>query len=98
MTEPHRDDPAAPRATKPVIDHGRCEAKRDCVRVCPHDVFEVRRIDQADFAALRVLGKLRVTAHRRMTAYAIRADQCESCGLCVDACPEAAIQLVPRTA
>jgi len=80
----------------PVVDHNRCEAKRDCVRVCPTDVFEVRRIDHADFRALSTIGKLRTTAHRRMTAYATRVDQCEACGLCVTACPEDAIILVPR--
>jgi NAD-dependent dihydropyrimidine dehydrogenase PreA subunit len=58
--------------TRPVIDHGRCEAKRDCVRVCPYDVFEVRRMDPEDFTALGMLGKLRSTAHRRMTAYTVR--------------------------
>ena len=44
--------------TRPVIDHGRCEAKRDCVRVCPYDVFEVRRMDPDDFTALNVLESL----------------------------------------
>ena len=51
-------------ATRPLIDHGRCEAKRDCVRVCPYDVFEVRRMDGDDFTALGLLGKLRTTAQR----------------------------------
>ncbi len=60
--------------TRPVVDHGRCEAKRDCVRVCPYDVFEVRRMDPDDFTALGLLGKLRTTAHRRMTAYPVNAD------------------------
>jgi NAD-dependent dihydropyrimidine dehydrogenase PreA subunit len=81
--------------TRPVVDHGRCEAKRDCVAVCPYDVFEVRRMDVADFERLGVLGKLRTTAHRRMTAYAVRADQCHECGKCMTACPEGAISLVP---
>ncbi len=80
--------------TRPVIDHGRCEAKRECVRVCPYDVFEVRRMASEDFTALNVLGKLRTTAHRRMTAYAVRADQCRECGKCVTGCPEGAIELV----
>jgi 4Fe-4S ferredoxin len=82
--------------TIPLIDHGRCEAKRDCLDVCPNDVFEVRRIDQADFDRLNALGKLRSRAHRRMTAYVVRPDQCNECGLCVPACPEDAITLIPR--
>lgn len=79
----------------PVIDHSRCEAKRECIRVCPTNVFDVRRIDEADYAALGLVSRLRVTAHRRATAYATRIEDCESCGLCVTACPEAAITLTP---
>ncbi len=80
----------------PIIDHGRCEAKRDCVEVCPHDVFEVTRIESGDYRALSLIEKLRVTAHRRQTAYATHADQCRACGMCVVACPEGAIELRPR--
>jgi NAD-dependent dihydropyrimidine dehydrogenase PreA subunit len=82
--------------TIPVVDHGRCEAKRDCVRVCPNDVFEVRRIDPDDFARLGILGKVRNRVYRGMTAYVAHPDQCNACGLCVTACPEHAISLVPR--
>jgi len=77
----------------PVIDHGRCEAKSDCVVVCPNDVFEVRRIDETDFARLGPFAKLRVLAHRRQSAYAVDVDACRACGLCVVACPEHAISL-----
>ena len=79
--------------TVPVIDRSRCEGKRECVKVCPYDVFEVRRIDDADFAKLSMLGKLKSIAHRRQTAYTPRADACRACGLCVTACPEDAIKL-----
>ena len=40
------------RDLAPVIDHARCEGKRDCIDVCPNDVFEVRRIDDSDYRAL----------------------------------------------
>ena len=53
------DENDTPGSWLPVVDHGRCEAKRDCVRVCPVDVFEVRRIAEVDFAALGALGRLR---------------------------------------
>ena len=89
----------APAGTwTPVVDHSRCEAKRDCVAVCPNDVFEVRRIDDDDFAALGLIAKLRVRAHRRQTAYTPHADACRACGLCVVTCPELAITLVAPSA
>jgi len=85
----------APAGTwAPVVDHGRCEAKEDCVIVCPNDVFEVRAIEAGDLAPLTFLGRLRVRAHGNRTAYTPRADQCHACGLCVVACPEKAIALV----
>jgi NAD-dependent dihydropyrimidine dehydrogenase PreA subunit len=82
----------------PVIDLGRCEAKGDCTEVCPYDVFEVTRIASEDFAGLSTIGKLRSVAHRRQVAYAVRAEACHACGLCVVACPEAAITLVATSA
>jgi NAD-dependent dihydropyrimidine dehydrogenase PreA subunit len=84
---------AEPGTWLPIIDHGRCEAKRDCVEVCPYDVFEVTRIDDADYRGLSLLARLRVWAHRMQTAYAPRAAACQACGLCVVACPEGAIRL-----
>jgi 4Fe-4S ferredoxin len=84
----------APGAFRPVVDHARCEGKKECVAVCPFDVFEVRCIDDADWRPLGVLAKLKVFAHGKKTAYAPRADTCEACGLCVKACPEDAIKLV----
>ncbi|MCB9565313.1 MAG: ferredoxin family protein [Kofleriaceae bacterium] len=85
-----------PTRYAPVIDRGRCEGKGDCVEVCPYDVFEVGRLDDADFARLGVLGKLKALAHRRRTAYTPRADACQACGMCVVACPEQAIRLTER--
>ena len=89
--EPHCKEAAGSHV--PVIDRAKCEGKSDCVTVCPYGVFEVRRIDDADFAALSILGKLKSMAHKRQTAYTPKADQCHACGLCVTACPEKAIKL-----
>jgi NAD-dependent dihydropyrimidine dehydrogenase PreA subunit len=86
---------ADPGTWLPTVDHARCEAKGDCVIVCPNDVFELRRIEQSDFAALPLLAKLKVVAHGRNTAYTPRLADCRACGLCVVACPESAISLVP---
>jgi 4Fe-4S ferredoxin len=87
---------AEPGAYRPVIDHGRCEGKAECVRVCPYGVFEVRRIDDADWRELGPLAKLKVWAHGKKTAYTPKADACQACGLCVQACPEDAIVLEKR--
>jgi NAD-dependent dihydropyrimidine dehydrogenase PreA subunit len=76
-----------------VVDRSKCEGKDECVQVCPFDVFEVRRIDDADFAKLGMLGKLKSIAHGRKTAYTPRASACQACGKCVAACPEDAIKL-----
>jgi NAD-dependent dihydropyrimidine dehydrogenase PreA subunit len=91
-------DVASPprQPVSPVIDRNRCEGKADCVKVCPEDVFEVRTIDDADFVRLSFFGKLKSRAHGKKTAYTPNADACASCGLCVTACPERAIKLMPR--
>jgi NAD-dependent dihydropyrimidine dehydrogenase PreA subunit len=77
----------------PVIDRNRCEAKADCVRVCPYDVFEIAPLSAADKRALSLVGKLKAWAHGGKQAFAVRADACHGCGLCVEACPEDAIRL-----
>ena len=79
---------------RPVVDRNACEGKRDCVEVCPYDVFEVRQIDDEDFSSLSFLGKLKSRAHGRLSAYTPHANLCQACGLCVVACPEKAITLV----
>src|SRR5690349_9076527 len=94
----HPDRPGercnAPAGTwVPVVNRGRCEGKRDCVVVCPHDVFEVRTIERGDFVKLNPFQRVKVVAHRGQTAYTPNADQCAACGLCVVACPERAITL-----
>jgi hypothetical protein len=43
------------------------------------DVFEVRRMDDADFAQLSFVGHLKSVAHKRQTAYTPKADLCQAC-------------------
>jgi NAD-dependent dihydropyrimidine dehydrogenase PreA subunit len=84
---------AAPGSWTPVVDRRRCEGKKDCVEVCPYDVFLVRRIDEADYRALPFFNRLKVRAHGMQSSYTPGAAQCHACGLCVVACPEQAITL-----
>ena len=87
---------AEPGAFRPVVNRKRCEGKADCVQVCPYDVFEVGAIDAAEYAALPALARLKLLLHGKQTAHTPRADACRACGLCVVACPEKAITLLPR--
>lgn len=80
----------------PVIDRNRCEAKSDCLGVCPYDVFEIRQLTAAERSALSLIGRLKAFAHGGRQAFAVRADQCHGCGFCVTACPEGAIRLRAR--
>jgi NAD-dependent dihydropyrimidine dehydrogenase PreA subunit len=77
----------------PRIDRNRCEGKEDCVRVCPYDVFEIGTLPPAQRGTLSLKGRLKGFAHGYRQAFAVRAELCHSCGLCVAACPERAITL-----
>jgi 4Fe-4S ferredoxin len=77
----------------PVIDRNRCEAKEDCVRLCPYNVFEVRPLGSDEKATMSWLGRLKAFAHGNRQAFAVRAADCHACQLCVAACPEQAISL-----
>ncbi len=88
---------AEPGRFIPVVDRGRCEGKADCVEVCPYDVFEVGKIDEAEYRALPMLSRLKVWAHGKQTALTPGASACQACGLCVVACPEHALSLQPAS-
>jgi 4Fe-4S ferredoxin len=77
----------------PVIDRTACEGKEDRVRVCPYDVFEVRMLTRDERATLPLAARIKAMMHGNRQAFAVRAELCHSCGLCVAACPERAIRL-----
>ena len=86
-----------PKVVRPVIDTHKCEGAGDCQTVCPYDVFTVRKLEPAERKALPFLPWLKVMAHGGKQAFAINAEACHSCGLCVTACPENAIRLTRDT-
>ena len=79
----------------PVIDRNRCEAKSACVQACPYHVFELLALTADDRARLSLMGRFKAWAHGGKQAFAVRSQDCHACGLCVAACPEQAITLVP---
>lgn len=82
-----------PGVVVPVVDRTKCEGKEDCVRVCPYDVFAVRQLTKAERTALPIAARVKAWAHGDRQAFAVSADHCHGCGLCVSACPEHAIRL-----
>ena len=84
-----------PGKVAPVVDRNRCEAKEDCVRVCPYDVFEIRPLSKTDRASLSLLGRVKAWAHGNRQAFVVHPEACHACQLCVQACPEDALRLAP---
>jgi len=83
----------APGEVSPRIDPNRCEGKAACVEVCPYDVFEMGILPPQNRRSLSLKGKIKGFAHGWKQAFAVNADACHACGLCVAACPERAIVL-----
>jgi NAD-dependent dihydropyrimidine dehydrogenase PreA subunit len=90
-----QDCSATPGRVAPVVDRNRCEAKAECVSVCPYDVFEIRPLAPAERAALSLRGRLKAFVHGHRQAWVARPDDCHACQLCIAACPEQALRLAP---
>jgi NAD-dependent dihydropyrimidine dehydrogenase PreA subunit len=87
-----------PGRVAPVVDPNRCEAKEQCVQVCPHNVFEIRDLSAEQRAGLSFLGRLKAWAHGNRQAFVARPEDCHACQLCIKACPEQALRLPPYRA
>lgn len=79
----------------PIVDFNKCSGAGPCIPACPFDVFELKSINKTDKKGLNWVGKLK-TKFNNKKAYAVQADLCNACGLCVIACPEKAIKLKAR--
>ncbi|HEU4428389.1 MAG TPA: ferredoxin family protein [Myxococcota bacterium] len=84
-----------PGRVSPAIDRNKCEGKADCLRVCPYGVFELGVLAPERRGELSWLGRLKGWAHGYEQAFVVKPADCHACQLCVEACPEHAIQLVP---
>ena len=94
MDIPETDCKQTPGVIQPLIDRNRCEGKKECVAVCPYNVFTIATVAPALRRGLSLRGKLKGVAHRWQQSFASNAGNCQACGLCVAACPEKAITLV----
>jgi len=84
---------APPGALRPRIDRNRCTGRSDCVAVCPYGVFALGLLPPDQRGGLSLPGRLKGFAHGWKQSFAVRAEACRGCGLCVDNCPERAIRL-----
>jgi len=77
-------------AFMPVIDRFRCEGERPRL---PLQRVRDRQARRGRTREPSLIGRMKATVHGNRQAFAVRAEQCQGCGLCVAACPEKAIKL-----
>lgn len=71
-----------------IIDRNKCEGKAVCLAACPENVFELK---EPSPETLRLLSRIKLKFHGGKQAFAVRAENCTACGVCVKRCPEKAI-------
>jgi len=55
--------------TIPIVDQSKCEAKGQCVAVCPYHVFELRPRTPEEISELTFMGKIKARAHIMVSVY-----------------------------
>ena len=79
----------------PLIDRNRCQDEELCVAVCPYEVFRISTLGPAERKTLSFFGKLKALSNGYRQAFVVEPAQCHNCGICVEACPDDAIRLIP---
>lgn len=79
----------------PLVNFSNCGGKEICEAVCPYDVFEMLPIKKEDKKGLNLKGKIK-TFFNKNKAYLKNPERCHACGICVQKCPERAIQLIKQ--
>jgi NAD-dependent dihydropyrimidine dehydrogenase PreA subunit len=79
-----------------VVNRNRCEAKHDCVDVCPYDVFVVRVLTREERVGVSIAVGSTSSLTGAVRRSSARPEACHACGLCVTMCPERAIKLTAR--
>jgi NAD-dependent dihydropyrimidine dehydrogenase PreA subunit len=69
------------------VNPGRCENRRECLLICPTDVFEMTR----PVSVRNPFVRMKILVHGGQIASPSREAQCIGCMACVVHCPEGAI-------
>ncbi|WMT51188.1 MAG: 4Fe-4S ferredoxin [Ferroplasma sp.] len=67
--------------TMPVVDQSKCEAKGQCVAVCPENVFELRPRTSEEINGLTFMGKFKARIHNNIVGSPLHIDLCKSAGI-----------------
>ena len=76
--------PAANYRGKPVMDPALCIGCLRCVRGCPSEALEIKKVSETTDAGGKAVRKFAMTLY---------VDRCTHCGQCAEVCPVKAIHM-----